>query len=179
MVTPTMRETSQEYRREWAGIGRISASVAAIGFLAGTALYLIDATDLIATMPQYHATSAGPLQDEANFWVAIFAHRRDILWDIWARDLILPVAFGGLIVASLALRRLAGRQRPEAELMTTFILIGGMVSALADLRRDSSRSRSAFSTSGVCAGRRTLSPTCWGVSPSWKPCSSSAWPSPA
>jgi hypothetical protein len=64
-----------------------------VALFAGTVLYLLDVTDLISTTPRFHATSAGPLQDEANFWVAIFAHRRDILWDIWARDLILPVAF--------------------------------------------------------------------------------------
>ena len=128
-----MAETSEEYRRDWSAIGRISASGAAVGFVVGTILYLIDATDLISTTPQFHATSAGPLQDEARFWVAIFAHRHDILWDIWARDLILPIAFGALIVASVSLRRLVGGGRPEAELMTTFILIGGVVSGVADL----------------------------------------------
>jgi hypothetical protein len=36
--------------------------------------------------PSFHKTAARPLQDEANFWVAFFAHKHHILWDIIARD---------------------------------------------------------------------------------------------
>jgi hypothetical protein len=127
------RRDTDGIRREWAATGRVAAWIAAVGLFVGTVLYLVDSIGLIGSTPRYHATSAGHLRDEARFWSAMFAHRRDILWDIWARDLIFPIAFGALIVVSLAVRYLAGRQRPEADLMTTFILIGGTISALSDL----------------------------------------------
>ncbi len=117
----------------WSRVGRYSGYIAAAGLLLGTLLFLLDATNALGESPDFHATAAGATQDEANFWVAYFAHQHHILWDIIARDTLLPLAFLALIVLSLAIRNLVGNSRPEAQLMTAFFLVGGTVSALSDL----------------------------------------------
>jgi hypothetical protein len=130
---PTKGRPDLDRERAWRRIGRNSGYVAAAGLFVGTVLFLLDATDALGTSPQYHATAAGPLQDEADFYVAYFAHQHHIIWDIIARDSLLPLAFVALIVLSLAVRNLVGYERPEAQLMATFFVIGGVVSALSDL----------------------------------------------
>jgi hypothetical protein len=117
----------------WRRIGRIAGYVAGIGLFVGTLLFLLDALDALGSSPDYHATAAGPMQDEANFWVAYFAHQHHILWDIIARDSLFPLAFVALIVLSLAIGNLVGYERPQAQLMVMFFVVGGVLSALADL----------------------------------------------
>lgn len=117
----------------WARIGRNAGYVAGVGFIVGTVLYLLDALDWLGESPSYHVTNAGRLQDEANFWVAVFAHQRDIVWDIIARDTILPLALVALIVLGLAIRHLAGSERPDGHLMVTFLAVGGIFAIVADL----------------------------------------------
>ena len=117
----------------WTTVSRVSGYVAGVGLFVGTLLFLLDATHALGDDPQYHSTAAGPLQDEANFWVALFAHKHHILWDIIARDTLFPLAFVALIVLSLGIRRAVRNERPEVQLMTTFFMIGGVISALADL----------------------------------------------
>src|SRR5438093_3611957 len=73
----------------WHRIGRSSGYIAGVALFAGTLLYLLDALDALGASPDYHATAAGPMQDEADFWVARFAHQHHILWDIIARDSLL------------------------------------------------------------------------------------------
>lgn len=87
----------------WSRIGRNAAYLAGAAFLVGTVLFLLDAADLLGESPEYQVTAAGPIQDDANFWVAYFEHQHGILWDIIGRDLILPVGFLALIVAGLAI----------------------------------------------------------------------------
>ena len=65
--------------------------------------------------------------------MAAFAHQHDIVWDIVARDLIFPIGFLALIVLGLAVRHLVGSQRPEGHLMVIFLVVGGVISAIADL----------------------------------------------
>jgi hypothetical protein len=122
-----------EVDRSWNRIGRNAGYVAGMAFLVGTVLYLLDALELLGKGPEYHATAAGPLQDEANFWVAAFAHQHDIVWDIVARDLIFPLGFLALIVLGLAIRHVVGSERPEDQLMMAFLVVGGVISAIADL----------------------------------------------
>jgi hypothetical protein len=119
--------------RAWARIGRLAAYVAAIGFLVTTVLYLLDVYDVLDPTPAYAATSAGQVHDEAQFWAAIFAHQHAILWDVIVRDIIGPAAFIALIVVGVALRRLTSGDRPERQLMVTFLGIGGVISAIASL----------------------------------------------
>jgi hypothetical protein len=122
-----------EVDRSWNRIGRNAGYVAGVAFLVGTVLYLLDALELLGKGPEYHATAAGPLQDEANFWVAAFAHQHDIVWDIVARDLIFPLGFVALIILGLAIRHVVGSERPEGQLMVAFLVVGGVISAIADL----------------------------------------------
>jgi hypothetical protein len=119
--------------RAWARIGRLAAYVAAIGFLVTTVLYLLDVYDVLDPTPAYAATSAGQVHDEAQFWAAIFAHQHAILWDVIVRDVVGPAAFIALIVVGVALRRLTSGDRPERQLMVTFLGIGGVISAIASL----------------------------------------------
>jgi hypothetical protein len=117
----------------WARIGRNAGYIAGVGFVVGAVLYLLDALDVLADSPDFRVTDAGLLQDEANFWVAFFAHQKEIVWDIIARDTVLPVAFIGLIVLGLAVRHLAGSDRPDGQLMVTFLVVGGIFAIVADL----------------------------------------------
>ena len=117
----------------WAGIGRLAAYVAAIGFLITTVLYLLDVYDVLDPSPSFVQTSAGQLHDEAQFWAAIFQHQHAILWDVIVRDVVGPLAFIALIVVGVALRRTTSGDRPERQLMVTFLGIGGVISAIASL----------------------------------------------
>ena len=117
----------------WSRIGRNAAYLAGAAFLVGTVLFLLDAADLLGESPEYQVTAAGPIQDDANFWVAYFEHQHGILWDIIGRDLILPVGFLALIVAGLAIRHLVGKERPEGQLIVAFLVVGGTISIIADL----------------------------------------------
>ena len=119
--------------REWRRVGRVAGYMAGAGFFVATLLYLLDATGALGSDPDYHQTSAGPVQDEANFWVAYFAHKHHVLWDIVARDTLFPVAFVALAVVAVAVRRLVGPDDPRAQLLTLFFALGGLVSALSDL----------------------------------------------
>jgi hypothetical protein len=126
-------ESDSEREQAWRRVGRGSGYLAAAALLVGTVLFLLDATDVLGAGPEFHRTAAGPLQDEANFWVAYFAHQHHIVWDVIARDCLFPLAFVALIVLSLAIRNLVLSERPEAQLMTNFFVVGGVVSALSDL----------------------------------------------
>src|SRR5438270_2137823 len=120
--------------RAWRRVGKGSGYILAAGLFVGTVLFLLDATDALDASPEFHVTGAGPLQDEANFWVAVFAHQHRILWDIIARDTLFPLAFVALIVVALAIRNVGrSARRPEAQLMVVFFVVGGVFSALSDL----------------------------------------------
>jgi hypothetical protein len=58
---------------------------------------------------------------------------RHIVWDIIARDTILPVAYLALIVVALAVRNRTGPRHPEGQLTVTLFIVGGILSILADL----------------------------------------------
>jgi hypothetical protein len=122
-----------ELEAAWRRAGRASGFVAAAGLLVGTVLYLLDATHVLAADAQYHVTGAGALADEARFWVDYFARQHRVLWDVIARDTLFPVAFLALMVLALAVRRRAGAERPEAQLMVLFFVVGGLLAALSDL----------------------------------------------
>ncbi|MGE5459534.1 MAG: hypothetical protein ACM3WR_02790, partial [Solirubrobacterales bacterium] len=70
---------SVDAERAWSRIARIAAYVASIGFFVVTVLYLLDVYDVLDPSPQYLATSAGQLTDEANFWARVFEHQHRIV----------------------------------------------------------------------------------------------------
>ncbi len=83
-VAGTIGDPVSELDRRWDRVGRNAAYMAGASFLIGTVLFLLDAADLLGKGPEYHATAAGQLQDEANFWAAYFNHQHRILWTSWA-----------------------------------------------------------------------------------------------
>ena len=119
--------------RAWSQTGRAAGYIAGSALLAGTVLFLLDAAGLLGSGPVYRPTGAGPLADQATFWAADFAHQHHIVWDIIARDTILPVAYLALIVAALAVRNRTGPRHPDGQLLVTSFIVGGIFSILADL----------------------------------------------
>lgn len=123
-----------EIERTWRRIARASGYLAAVCLVVATVLYLLDALDALGAAPTYHATAAGDLQDEADWWVAYFAHQHHILWDVVGRDTLFPLAFVALIVTTLAVRNVGpARRRPEAQIMVVLFVAGGVLAALSDL----------------------------------------------
>src|SRR5436305_2282860 len=121
-----------EPTRGWPGVGRVAGYLSAGALLLGTILYLLDATNALGANG-YSPAGRSPVQDEAGYWVAQFAHQHDILWDIIARDTLFPLAFLALIVVALAIRAAVRANRPDTQLMVAFFLVGGTISILNDL----------------------------------------------
>jgi hypothetical protein len=121
-----------EPNRGWPGVGRVAGYVSAGALLVGTILYLLDATNALGAN-NYTFSGGSPIRDEAGYWVAQFAHQHHVLWDIIARDTLFPVAFMALIVVALAVRAVVRTDRPDAQLMVAFFLVGGTISILSDL----------------------------------------------
>jgi hypothetical protein len=116
----------------WRAVGRAAGYVSGCALLLGTILYLLDATNALG-VNHYRETGAPSAQKESAFWVSEFAHRHHILWDIIARDTLFPLAFVALVVLSLAVRAVVRADRPNAQLMVAFFVVGGTLAALADL----------------------------------------------
>jgi hypothetical protein len=117
----------------WRRIARLAGYLTAGCLLVGTVLFLLDSLNALGASPSFHRTPAGPLHDEAHFWVAVFAHQHHILWDIIARDTLFPLAFIALMVLILAAANVVRGSLPEAQLMAVFFAVGGTIAALADL----------------------------------------------
>src|SRR5436305_13990969 len=121
-----------EPTRGWPGVGRVAGYLSAGALLLGTILYLLDATNALGANG-YSPAGRSPVQDEAGYWAAQFAHQRHILWDIITRDTLFPLAFLALIVLSLAVRMVVDPDRPATQLMVAFFLVGGTIAILNDL----------------------------------------------
>lgn len=117
----------------WRRVGAIAGYVSAAALLTGTILFLLDATNVLGDNKARPIPGASPLQNEAHYWVGQFAYQHHILWDIIARDTLLPLAFLALVVLALAVRALSRSDGPDGQLMVVFFAIGGTLSALADL----------------------------------------------
>ena len=114
-------------------MGCAAGYTAGSALLAGTVLFLLDAAGLLGAEPVYRPTGAGPLADQATFYVAYFAHQHHIVWDLIARDTILPVAYLALMVAALAVRNRTGPGHPDGQFLVASFIVGGTLSILADL----------------------------------------------
>lgn len=117
----------------WGRVALVSGIIAGVGLLAGTALFLLDATDVLAASPEYRSTSAGLEADLATYYVAFFERQHEILWSIALRDTIFPVAFVALMVAGLAAAVVTGPWRPDAALTALFFVVGGTLHAVNDV----------------------------------------------
>lgn len=120
-------------RESWRAVGRAAGYIAGGAFLVGTVLYLLDATNALGVTNYQPTTRLTPVQNQANFWVADFAHQHHILWDIIGRDTLFPLAFVALVVLSLAVRAFVPADRPTGQLMVLFFLVGGVFAAVSDL----------------------------------------------
>jgi hypothetical protein len=103
----------------WARIGRFAGYLAGGALLIGTILYLLDASHALGAN-NYEHTGPASTRSDAQYWVAEFAYRHHILWDIIARDTLFPVAFVALIVLALAVRAFVPVQLPNGQLMVAF-----------------------------------------------------------
>ena len=101
-----------------------------IALAVATVLYLVQTTGLIGLEPTYTATPAGQVQDEATYWVALFAHRRDTLWDYVLRDALFFFAFLGFIPLALAANVATGGRRAAVQIGAAFISLGAVFGAL-------------------------------------------------
>ncbi len=131
------RQTAEDWHKDpasaWSSIGRKAGWIAGAALLAGTVLFLLDATGVLGSGPVYHATSAGPVQNQATFYAQLFAHQHHVVWDIIGRDTLIPIAYLALIVVALAVRNVVGERSPAAQLMVGSFVVGGVLSILADL----------------------------------------------
>jgi hypothetical protein len=116
----------------WARIGRFAGYLAGGALLIGTILYLLDVRHALGAN-NYKHTGPTSARSDAQAWVAEFAYRHHILWDIIARDTLFPVAFVALIVLALAVRAFVPAQLPNGQLMVAFFSVGGVIAILNDL----------------------------------------------
>jgi hypothetical protein len=116
----------------WRAVGRAAGYVSGFAFLLGTILYLLDATNALG-VNHYHGTGTPTVAKESAFWVSEFAHEHHILWDVIARDTLFPLAYVALVVLALAVRVVVRADRPNAQLMVAFFVVGGTFAAFADL----------------------------------------------
>src|SRR5436305_14334565 len=102
-----------EPTRGWPSVGRVAGYLSAGALLLGTILYLLDATNALGAN-DYTPAGRSPVQDEAGYWVAQFAHGHHILWDIIARDTLFPLAFLALTFRSPCARSCLPSARPHS-----------------------------------------------------------------
>lgn len=132
-VRPTSFAVTADAGPAWARVGRLAGYTAGVSLFVGTLLYLLDATHILAAEPRFHITAAGPLHDEASWWVAYFARQHRVLWDVITRETLFPLAFVALMAVAHAIRRRVVDDRPEGQLLTTFMVVGGVLAVLNDL----------------------------------------------
>lgn len=133
-TTSTAVNTEVRPDRTWNRIGRVSGHMAGTALLAGTVLFLLDAAGILGSGSAYVRAGGVPLADQPRwFLAAYFEHQQHIMWDITARDTILPIAFLAFIIAAVAVRNRTGPANPAGGLMVTLFTAGGILSILADL----------------------------------------------
>jgi len=76
--------------------------------------------------PELHSRGRAP-------GAAYFGHQHHIVWDIIARNTILPVAYLAVISAALAVRDRTRPAHPEGQLLVTSFIVGGILCILAGL----------------------------------------------
>jgi hypothetical protein len=117
----------------WPKIGRVAGYLGGITLLVASILQALAELELLGSTPEFHQTSAGPLQDIANYYADFFNYSHRILWNIAIRDTLFPIAFMTFIVIGLAIRHIVGAHKADAQLMSTFFLVGGILVCLDPL----------------------------------------------
>jgi hypothetical protein len=118
--------------RQGAWMALASGILAAVGFLTGTALYLLDDLDVIADPPRYQSGGEDVEAQLAGNMVSYLERQHDVWWNIAVRDSLLPLAFLALIVlVTLAADRV--RWRHPAAVMVACFLVGGVLNIVSNL----------------------------------------------
>ncbi len=115
-----------EFDPAWSQTARLWGVFAGIAFVVATVAFLVEATGLLAASPVYTATAAGPVADEATFFVAVFAYQQKVLWDFVLRDGLYFFAYLALIPLGLGLREVAGRRRAAPQLAAAFLIVAAI-----------------------------------------------------
>ncbi len=110
----------------WGRTARAWGIFAGIAFAIATAAFVVEATGLLASSPDYTSTAAGQLIDEAKFLAASFAHQQQVLWDFVLRDGLYFFAYLALIPLAIGLREVAGHRRSAPQLAAAFLVVAAI-----------------------------------------------------
>jgi len=110
----------------WARTARAWGIFAGVAFVIATLLFLVEATGLLASAPDYVQTGAGQVADEAAFHVASFAYQQQVLWDYVLRDGLYFFAYLALIPLGLGLREVVGGRRVAPQLAAAFLVVAAI-----------------------------------------------------
>jgi hypothetical protein len=116
------------YDPAWNQVGRFAGYFAGVALLVTVVLSLADGLGILGSVPPYRRTQAGPMQDEATYWVGYFAHQRQIDWDIFLRDSSQALAGLAIVAIGLAVLNLVGIRRAIAQLAMAAIGVGAILS---------------------------------------------------
>ncbi len=110
----------------WGRTARAWGIFAGIAFATATAVFLVEATGLLGSSPDYTPTAAGQLADEAKFFAASFAHQQQVVWDYLLRDGLFFFAYLALIALAIGLREVAGHRRVAPQLAAAFFVVAAI-----------------------------------------------------
>lgn len=110
----------------WGRTARAWGIFAGIAFATATAVFLVEATGLLGSSPDYTPTAAGQLIDEAKFFAASFAHQQQVVWDYVLRDGLFFFAYLALIALAVGLREVAGHRRAAPQLAAAFLVVAAI-----------------------------------------------------
>ena len=117
----------------WNRVAVISGWVAGVGLAAQTALFLLDAAQLLADEPEFHRTGAGVEVDRAQYYEDFFNRQHAILWDIVLRDTVGPIAFLALAIWALAVVFRLRPVGPVGPMTVFFFTVGSVLHIVQDL----------------------------------------------
>lgn len=118
------------YDGSWNRLGAVAAYFGGLAFLAAIVLTTLDNLGALGSAPPYQQTSAGLLADESAFWKGQYAHQHAILWNIFLRDSLQPLAFVAVILVALAVLNAVGPRRAVAQISTALLALGAVAGCL-------------------------------------------------
>ena len=117
----------------WSRVALIAGWSAGVGLVTQTALFLLDAANVLADQVEFHRTGAGAEADRAQYYVDYFSRQHSILWDIVVRDAVGPVAFVALAIWALAVVFRLRPVGPVGPLTVFFFTLGSILHVVDDL----------------------------------------------
>lgn len=117
----------------WSRVALISGWVAGVGLAVQTALFLLDAANLLADETEFHRTGAGVEADRAQYYADFFNRQHAILWDIVLRDTVGPIAFLALAIWAVAVVFRLRPVGPVGPMTVFFFTVGSVLHIVNDL----------------------------------------------